>query len=49
MEEFIVAWTARHGATRDQLLPLLLKGLGGKMEACDMRSCGDTPTTMATG
>ena len=23
MEEFIVAWTARHGATRDRLLPLL--------------------------
>ena len=23
MEEFIGAWTARHGATRDQLLPLL--------------------------
>jgi formate dehydrogenase subunit gamma len=23
MEEFIVAWTTRHGATRDQLLPLL--------------------------
>lgn len=23
MEEFIEGWTARHGATRDQLLPLL--------------------------
>ena len=23
MEEFIAAWTARHGATRDRLLPLL--------------------------
>lgn len=23
MEEFIVGWTARHGATRDRLLPLL--------------------------
>jgi hypothetical protein len=38
---------ARQQGTR--VCPLLLKGLGGKIEACDMRSCGDTPTTMATG